>query len=315
MNILFVADPFDKINPALDTTLMLCGESWRRKHVVYWATDTDLSISKNKLMVSTCKILSSAAFQIPQVSVKKTIAVANMDAVLIRKDPPFDQRYLQMCWLLSLEEHRVYMLNRPSVLLRHQEKLLPIEAFGCGYLQETDIIPTFLNQIESLKEWGRRKEIPLWVVKPLLGYAGIGVRSEKPENILSVNVGVDDIVQPFQKEVTETGNLNAIFIGGKYLAHFIKVPKEGNFLSNILRGGHAEMRPLLKRESGVLRKVEKFLKVMGIQWAGVDLLGQIIAEINITSPGGLTDLLALERRDYSKNVINFVERNFVKYRR
>lgn len=315
VKLLFIADPFHKINPRLDTTLLLVFQAWRRRHNVFWATSGDLRLFESRVQVTGSPVKSCMPNGLPEVGKPRPHYLSSMDAVLIRKDPPFDSDYVRLCWFLALEESKVWMMNRPSVLLTHQEKLIPLEAVAKGYLKESEVVPTFLGCVEEARQAFLRKQLKTVVAKPLLGCAGQGVRSVKTSTLLSSGIKTDEMLQPFQKAVTKTGNLSAYFLGGEYFAHFVKVPKKGDFLSNILRGGHGESRPLFHEEQTVLTKIGKFLKDERIHYAGVDMLGSKICEVNITSPGGLTDLWDLESKDHSEQVMNFVENSAAQYKK
>lgn len=315
MKILFIADPFHKINAELDTTLMLVGQAWRRRHNVFWATGGDLQLFESRVKVTVLPVKSCMPKGLPEVGEPHLHSLSSMDAVLMRKDPPFDSDYVRLCWLLRLEQSKVWMMNRPSVLLTHQEKLIPMEAVAKGYLKESEVVPTFLGCVEEARQTFFRKKVGAVVAKPLLGFAGQGVRAMETSALLSSDIKRDEILQPFQKAVTKTGNLSAYFLGGGYFAHFVKVPKKGDFLSNILRGGHGESRPLFHEEQAVLTKIGKFLKDEGIDYAGVDMLGSRICEVNITSPGGLTDLWELEHKDHSGEILDFVEHSAAQHKK
>jgi glutathione synthase len=282
MIILIVADPIRGLKPKSDTTLSLVRESILRGHEVHWATAEDLYLWEGRVFARVEKIEGCAENSLPVgEEVKEHQAINNYDAVWIRKDPPFDQSYFSLCWLLALEENNVPMMNKPSLLLRYHEKMLPFEALDKGYLKEEEIIPTFLPT-------GRRFPVPAnfprgeAVTKPWLGHGGKGVEQhEAPKSPEPFS-----ILQPLQKEVTRTGDRRIFILNGEVIGSFQRMPQDGSIISNLAAGGKGVFKDMTKKEEDTADRLATFLKEIGIEFAGADMIDGKISEVNITSPTG-----------------------------
>lgn len=303
MQFLIIGDPIAKLKPKTDTSLSFMREALSRGYEVHWCTSEDLFLWENRLWVRVEKAVSCESGQYPQTeTVEEPQIVNSYDSVWIRKDPPFDQSYLSLCWLLALEENNVPMINKPSVLLRYHEKLLPFEALDRGYLTEEEIIPTFLPT-------GRRMHVPEnfprveCVTKPWLGFGGQDVKkipspqTQEPYTIL----------QPLQKNIATMGDRRAFFIDGVCVGSFVRLPPPGEVKSNIASGGTGVLREPTKREKDIIHRLENFLKDIGVAFAGVDILDEKVSEINITSPTGFETYYSLGGPRLSPQLLNYIE--------
>lgn len=224
------------------------------------------------------------------------------DAVWIRKDPPFDTNYLALCWLLALEEKNVPILNTPSALLRYHEKLIPMEAVEANFLDQSEVIPTFLPM-------GRRFPVPEnfpkgeCVTKPFFGHAGREVKripepqTPEPQYFL----------QPLQKEVTRMGDRRVLFLDGEVIGSFVRMPPEGEIKSNIASGGTGILRDMNKKEAALAGRLGAFLKERNIIFAGADMMAEKISEVNITSPTGLETLSGLGGPRLASKIVEYTE--------
>lgn len=282
MNFLIVADPIRSLRPKTDTSLALVREAITRAHTVHWCTQEDLFLWDGRVFLRAEEVVGCAEGSLPATeTVRETQALNSYDGVWIRKDPPFDSSYLSLCWLLALEERNVPILNRPSALLRYHEKMLPLEAVEAGFLRHEELIPTFLPT-------GRRLNVPAdfpqgeSVTKPWLGHGGAGVKLlEKPQTPEPFH-----LLQPFLKEVRQTGDRRIFFLNGDVIGSFARIPAEGDIRSNLAVGGRAAMREMNKREVDISDRLGAFLKEIGVVFAGADMIQEKISEVNITSPTG-----------------------------
>jgi glutathione synthase len=282
MIFLIIGDPIRGLKPKTDTSLALAREAIMRQHEVHWATPEDLFLWEGRVHVRVDSIKGCAENSLPATdTVEEPQSLNTYDGVWIRKDPPFDSSYLSICWLLALEENNVPMLNKPSLLLRYHEKLLPFEAVEKGFLHSNELIPTFLPT-------GRRIPVPKnfpkgeAVMKPFLGHGGKDV-----EKILSPQSPEPYVfLQPLQKEITRSGDRRIFVLDGEVIGSFVRLPKEGEIKSNIAAGGTGVMKEMNKKEREIVDRLCLFLKEIGIQFAGVDMINEKISEVNITSPTG-----------------------------
>jgi glutathione synthase len=303
MNFLIIGDSLRSLKPTTDTSLALAREALQRMHEVHWATAEDLFLWEGRIFARVDSIVGCAENSLPATeTVKEPQSLNSYDGVWIRKDPPFDNSYLSLCWLLALEENNVPMLNKPSVLLRYHEKLLPFEAVEKGYLRPEELIPTFLPT-------GRRIPVPSnfpkgeSVTKPFLGHGGKDVTllpSPQPPEPYT-------FLQPLQKEIHRTGDRRIFILDGEVIASFVRLPPEGAIKSNIASGGTGVMRDMTKKEAEIVDRLSVFLKEIGVVFAGVDMMNEKISEVNITSPTGFLTYQAIGGRRLAPAYLDYVE--------
>ncbi|MGE0614468.1 MAG: hypothetical protein AB7P04_02420 [Bacteriovoracia bacterium] len=338
MKVLIVADPITGLLPRSDTGLILLRESLARGHETHWAQATDVGLAGTQVIVRSKRVLSCAENKKPLLDKAGAVRpVAEFNSVWIRKDPPFDDSYVSLCWLLQLaaapppdgpEARDVrsslpVMVNHPGLLLRYHEKTLPFLALRTGYLREADLVPTLLSgSIQSAKDLPPSvrttfSDVEI-VTKPWLGHGGGGVRQHpKLETALKHAAKADrggdrQMIQPLVSEVTTAGDRRAFFLNGQYRGGFIRLPKKGGIISNLAAGGSAVDRPLTPREKELCDRLSRFFteigRPLGLYFAGVDLLAGRVSEINVTAPTGLAKLNELTGAALAPAYLDFVER-------
>ena len=307
MKFLFIADPLEKVRPQSDTTLVLIQEAVKRGHEAFWATDRDVQLASSVVFVSAKKCVAAPKDVLPKLEEAEAIPLVEWDGVFIRKDPPFDESYLKLCWLLALEEKAVWISNKASVLIRYHEKLLPFEAVASGHLTHEDIIPTFLGNLKEAQRFVREQGMDKVIAKPFLGYAGGGLQLFEAKEFLQQSSGLEgSLIQPYQKAISE-GDRRVFYLKGAIVGHFMRMPEKGGYISNLARGGTAVSKPITGNEKEVLEKLGKFLNECQIHFAGADVIGGRVSEVNITSPTGLRALEKLEGKHVGGAIIEMAE--------
>ena len=305
MKTLFIADPIERLKPTTDSSFVFIRRCITRKHQAFWCSDKDVEFSGDKVLVHAMPVTESRVDETPHLGPRERIPIHKFQLVFIRKDPPFDTSYVRLCWILSLAEKRTTFLNLPSLLVRYHEKLIPIEAMAQGFLGSKDIISTHLGSSETAVEFVRSLSTEEVVTKPFLGYGGTGV--ERVSAVSYMGKHLDAVVQPFKKEVLQ-GDHRVFFLEGKNIGSFARIPKAGGFISNLAAGGSAQAVKLKPSQLKVLDKLGKFLKKSKIFFAGADLIGNCISEVNITSPTGLRSFESLFGTDLSELIVSSAEK-------
>jgi len=313
LRIFFVADPIPSLNKKSDTSLSILKAVLERGHDAFWVDHKDISISNFEVGFQASQCGDFKQGELPSLKKKTFFKASWFDVCLIRKDPPFNEDYLRLCWVLSLIENQVFFINKPSLLLRYHEKLLPFEAFAQGYLKKTDLIPTHLGSATSAKEFVKNLKAPWVVSKPFLGHGGRGVTQKSKKDFISRanSNGIEilnQITQPFLQEVLNEDR-RVLVIDGKPAGQFVRIPPKGGFIANLAQGGRAEYRPLSKEQEAVVRRACRFLKTHKFALAGLDLIGAKISEINVTSPTGFLSFEELTGKTLSKDILKLMERN------
>jgi|LakMenEpi03Aug12_release.lakeMendotaPanAssembly.Ray.scaffolds.fasta_scaffold54511_2 glutathione synthase len=319
LKLFFVADPLDKLNPKSDSTLALLRESQKRGHHCYWVTESEVEYVDNKVVLRARACGPFSAQGVPELGETEVHLAESFHAGFIRKDPPFNEDYVRLCWILALTEKKVFYVNKPSLLVRYHEKLVPLEAFAQGFLKKADIIPSHLGSGPSAAAFVQNLQSKTVISKPFLGHGGKNISQTNKEKFVADGLQKPErwegiVVQPFLEEVL-TEDRRLLVIDGKIRGQFVRIPPPGGFIANLAQGGSAESRPLSKRQKEVGERVAKFLKKVGIVFAGVDLIGSKVSEVNITSPTGFLSYEKLSGINLSTNVLDTIERSVLRRKR
>jgi glutathione synthase len=236
--------------------------------------------------------------------------LADFDAVLMRKDPPFDQGYLNATWLLEMAERQgAKVFNRPQALRDWNEKLAiaRFPDFIAPTLVSNDagIIRSFLAQQGDI------------VVKPLNAMGGAGVFRLRPGDpnlgaILETATrhGTETIMaQRFLPEIAD-GDKRVLVIDGEPVPHALaRIPAEGETRGNLAAGGTGVARPLTDRDREIAQALGPTLKAAGILLAGLDVIGDCLTEVNVTSPTCFQEITQQTGCDVAAIFMDALERN------
>lgn len=310
MKVLFVMDPIKNLNPKSDSSLRIAREFQSRGIEVYATTFDNLSWQTHELFAEAERLEKFGVEELPQFKSKGVQNIKSFGIVLIRKDPPFDKSYVNLCWLLAAYEPEIVVSNPASKLLRHHEKMIPLEAVREGYLKKSDLIPTLISQNrETIRQFVDSLSTDEIILKPFYGFAGHEIRKVGREHFLKaphdyLSDSKDLMVQPFLSEIRTEGDRRVFIVGGKVRGDFVRLPQGTSIISNLARGGRAELRTLSGAQKKVLKRVEQYIRHLKIDFAGVDLIGTKVSEINITSPTGLIAYEKLSGVNVAKTIVD-----------
>lgn len=290
-------------------------EGQRRGHAIAFCELQNISLSNANSLVSTRTItLSSdirehkklASHHVNIGDVERHV-VSDYDVVFIRKDPPFDTRFLALTFLLTPLENKVRFVNSPSGLRNISEKL---SAFlFADYTPET--LVSF--DADHLLSFARRFDKV--VLKPAFLASGKGIllSSAGDENFVKyvdlIMKRVPEgpvIVQAFLPEVVD-GDTRVMVLDGRPIAALGRKPAAGDFRANIAAGGTEFAAEISKRQRHISGQVGDFLKTNGIVFAGLDFIGDKLIEINVTSPTLIQELRRVSGFDMSIRIFDYLE--------
>lgn len=289
MKLLFIIDPIESLKTYKDSSFAMMVEAARRGHHLSVCEQPQVGFRDSRVMAraSELKLLdpSGYAAQWWQLLEPVDTALADFDAVLMRKDPPFDPEYLTTVWLLDravAQGARVF--NAPSSLLSHNEKLAILEfgAFTAPTLVSRD--PADLRAFVT--EHGEA------VFKLLDGMGGSSIfRARRDDPNLSViietmtRLGERTVMaQRFLPEIAQ-GDKRILLIGGEVIPFCLaRIPQAGESRGNLAAGGRGEARPLTDRDREIGQTLAPILAARGLLLVGLDVIGQCLTEVNVTSP-------------------------------
>ena len=273
-----------KVNIKTDTTILLASEAQKRGYKIYYFEPKNLSFLNGKVL-AFCKHIKINENKKKFYSLLRTVNfnLERSKVILIRNDPPFDNRYLYTTFLLNHISKKVKIINHPFAVRNISEKLFSINLMR--YMPPT-LISENLSEIKSF--FKKHKTV---VVKPINGFSGNNVILFKSFNAGKIKKLLKShnhlFFQKFLPGVFK-GDKRVFIIKGKIVGAISRVPKKGSILSNMSKGAKAKLTKLTRKEVNVSKVIGKLLVKNNIYFAGVDFVQEkLIGDINVTSPTGL----------------------------
>lgn len=323
--ILIVADALANCMPASDTSLAIAQGAISNGFLVYWCESRHINIYNRDVEIE--KLIQVKSVSVQKVDFEKINdeilpngkSLNQFEYVFIRKDPPFDEAYKDLCWILGTQTN-IKIINSPSSLLTHHEKSLPYFLYNSEIIQEGNLTATCVSSdIKVIKRFC--SNLPEKIVsKPWLGHAGRGVELhnsysdlvtflDNQEKLDTQFLAKPIIFQEFIKDIATVGDRRVIVVNGEYFCDFVRIPATGKIESNLAQGGTAELRPMNSELRLLVDNIAAFLKKQGIVLAGLDLIGNKVSEINITSPTGIRAAEKLLNKELCLNFFENLTRN------
>jgi glutathione synthase len=287
MNILFVADPLEIFQTYKDTTFSMMREAQRRGHQVVACEPRHISWRSGDLVKANVRELrlTGSLEQWFKVTREGPRALKEFDAVIMRKDPPFDSEYFYATHLLEQAEREgARVFNKPAALRDHPEKLAIME-----FPQFTS--PTLVTRdAEEVKRFhAEHQEI---ILKPLDGMGGMGIFRVGADGLnlgsiietLNRHGSTTIMVQRFVPEIAQ-GDKRVLVIGGKPVPFSLaRIPQGSEIRGNLAAGGKGVAQPLSARDYEIANALGPVLAQRGLLLVGLDVIGDYLTEINVTSP-------------------------------
>jgi glutathione synthase len=301
-------DPVHKINIDKDTTFVLMLEAQRRGHEVYYMELEDLFIRAGTPFGRFRRIELARATPHFQLGDNATGALEDFDALLMRKDPPFDMTFFFATHLLSLvDERKCFVMNNPKGLREANEKLYALRF--PEQIPQTLVTSDMALLKDFMEELGGEM-----IIKPLDGCGGSGVfylnvqdRNTNAILEMATDNGRKLIMgQRYLPEIRQ-GDKRIIVLDGQPLGAVLRVPLEYETRGNIHVGGQCVHAVLTPRDLEICAALAPLLKDDGLYFVGLDVIGSFLTEVNVTSPTGIQEINALDNVRLESQVIDFVE--------
>ncbi len=286
-----------KVNIETDTTILLAAEAEKRGYRIYYYEPQNISFLNGKV-IAFCKHIKINYGKKKFYSLLKTINFNLEDSkvILIRNNPPFNNRYFYTTFLLNHISKKVKIVNHPFAVRNVSEKLFSINFVK--YMPPT-LISENLNEIRSFI-----KKYKSVVAKPINGFSGNNVillksfTARKIKKLIKTHNHL--FFQKFLPGVIK-GDKRVFILKGKIVGAISRIPKRGSILSNMSKGARAKLTKLNNKEIKVSKVIGKLLMKNNIYFAGIDFVqGKLIGDINVTSPTGLTSYKHLSGKNLAK---------------
>jgi glutathione synthase len=316
MKLLFVADPLEHFKTYKDSTFAMMREAASRGHTLFACEPQDLMWQRGGKVIAPLRPFTLTGANSkdkhdwfkPDGAAQPT-ALADLDAVVMRKDPPFDSEFFYATHLLEQAEREgAKVFNRPRALRDHPEKLAILEF-------PEFIGPTLVTRSEAdIKRFhAEHRDI---ILKPLDGMGGMGIFRVGPDGlnlgsiVETLNKGGAEtvMVQRYLTEITQ-GDKRILVIDGVPVPHVLaRIPQGSEIRGNLAVGGKGVAQPLGQRDREIAEAIGPVLAARGLLLVGLDVIGDCLTEINVTSPTGFQEIAQQSGFDVAKVFVDALEK-------
>ncbi len=311
-SLLFVADPLESFKTYKDSTFAMMREAARRGHTL-WACEVSQLLWRRGRRVAAQGarriVLTGDEHAWFTVEESADLALADTGAVLMRKDPPFDSEFFYATHLLSQagrEGARVF--NQPSALREHPEKLAILEF-------PQFIAPTLVTRdAQAIRAFhAEQRDI---ILKPLDGMGGMGIFRVGADGLnlgsiietLNQHGAVTVMAQKYLTEISK-GDKRIVVIGGEPVPYCLaRIPQGSEIRGNLAAGGKGVAQKLSTRDAEIARGIGRVLAPRGLLMMGIDVIGDSLTEINVTSPTGFQEITQQAGVDVARLFVDALEK-------
>ena len=301
---LFVMDPLETLNLETETSLLLMQELIERGQGAYWLQQEDIALVHDQPMGLVSPVKGTDPVELGETSWSN---LSSFDAILVRKDPPFDTDYLQLTLILDHLDSGVAQFNDVKALRDFNEKMLP--------LRWPEFTPPTLITMNSEQLESFTTEHRSVVLKPLNDCSGRGIakidwdaRGDFRAQIGAALTGSSGngrflVAQKYLPAVSQ-GDKRVYLVNGEPVGMVNRVPLPGSYLANIHQGAQCEPAQLSDTESHIIKTIAPFLLDHGIFLAGADFIDGYLTELNITSPSAIRQINAVSGEQVQVKIVD-----------
>lgn len=307
MKTLYVMDPLERIQVSGDSTYMMMLENARRDQPTWFCTPPQLRAEGGRARAGCRRVVALAHDPWFEVGPPQDLPLSDFDVVWMRKDPPFDIDYIFATYLLDLAGPDTLVLNRPSSLRDFNEKMATFR------WPELCVDTLVTQDIAQAMAWARSQPDKV-VLKPWDGNGGRGVLVSHGADgnlrsmieVLSNEGRRAIILQRYIPEIT-AGDKRIILLEGKAVGWMLRVPQPGDHRGNMHVGARVEATELTPRERTICAALAPAMRDHGLLFVGIDVIGDFLTEINVTSPTGIQEINALMGTHLERDLTDAVE--------
>lgn len=286
LHILVIMDPIERVNYKKDTSLAMMWSAQDRGHTLAYCQISDLWLDRGQLMIDAQSVtVARNPDNFYQLGAKTTQPVTDFDVIIMRKDPPFDMRFIYATYMLDYAKAAgVLVVNDPQAIRDCNEKL-----FATWFNEHMSPTIVTSKQAHIRKFIKEQQDV---IVKPLDGMGGTGIfrLTEGSPNIgatLEILTELETLpimAQRYLPQIVE-GDKRVLIVDGEVVDYSLaRIPSVGETRGNLAAGGRGLAMPLTEQERRVAQIVAPIVKEKGLMFVGLDLIGGRITEINVTSP-------------------------------
>lgn len=307
MNFLFLMDPLENVNADKDTSFAFMEGAVKADAKIFFLPVGAISNTPEGFLFNVTEVIPNRTKDIPFDIIKTlTLTENDVDAIFVRTDPPFNNEYLMQTWLLSLLPKRIVIVNNPNGIRTVNEKVWAT--------QFKSIIPkTLVSQNKLIIDRFIKAEKKV-IAKPTNGFGGqsIFVLSTDDPNL---NVILENLTATWSEEIilqeyvpeAKNGDKRILLLDGEPLGAVLRIHSNDDHRNNFFAGGTAEKSEITKRDQEIIEILAPRLKELGLYFVGIDIIGDYLIEVNVTSPTCLQEMSRFNGEHLEDKVVDFVK--------
>ena len=300
-------DPIESINIDADSTFVLALEAQARGHHLYHYLPRHLSLSDGRVIAKARRLkVKREKGRHATLGAFETLELTKMDVILMRQDPPFDMAYITATHVLEHVSSKVLVVNDPASVRNAPEKLFATHFPG---LMPPTLVSSDRDEIVKFR--AQHRDI---ILKPLFGNGGAGIFRVKQDDE-NFNAMLESFAQFYREPIVvqrylpavRKGDKRIILVDGEPLGAVLRIPPKGEARANLHVGGKAAKTKLTRREREICAAIGPTLRDKGLIFVGIDVIGDYLTEINVTSPTGIQEINRLDGTTLERQVWDAIE--------
>ena len=300
--------PLETIIYEKDTTFMMMLGAHARGHEVYYLPEDGISFIEGKVYFNVTKVIPQAMAHLPfKKELTTCLSQDDIHAVFIRPDPPVDEHYLMNTWFLDHLPKRIAIINSPSGIRTVNEKV--------WVSQFKNITPSTIisaNKEDLMDFIAKHKNV---IAKPTNAFGGQSIFHIEKGNT-NTKVILETLTERYYKAIVlqkyipeaENGDKRILLLNGKVLGCLLRMHEAGEHRNNFFAGGKPMPTQINARDKKIVAILKPHLQKLGLYFVGIDILGDYLIEVNVTSPTCLQEMNRLYKVNLEEKIIDFVEK-------
>ena len=281
-------DDIRKIDFDFDSSFIIGLEGQRRNYDLFYYHPDDLFIDQNEVKAKGffLELFDQKINYFQFLSDKTEVKLKDFKFIFLRQDPPLNMHYITSTYILDCLPKSTFVINNPTSVRNAAEKILPFKF-------REFMPPTIVAQrVEEIKSFFKiHKDI---IIKPLYGNGGAGIYRSHNNQLKGIDIDCNYLDMPImaQKYIPEItkGDRRIIFFNGDYVGSVARIPSKGSIKANFHAGGSAKKTGLVFRDQQIIETLGKEFKKLDLFFVGIDIIGDYLTEINVTSPTGIKQI-------------------------
>ena len=290
-------DNIESIDYEFDTSFLIAYEAQLRNYEIFYYNPNDLIIKNGNVQANGyyLKLNLNQNDYFEYISKKRTLDLQDCRFIFLRQDPPFNMNYITSTYILDLLPETTKIINDPTAVRNATEKLF---TFNFKEFMPSTIVTKNIKEIQDFLI-----NVGDIITKPLYGNGGVGIHRFNNQNfnpdVLEQYLDLPIMVQKYIKEINH-GDRRLILIDGEYCGSVARLPKDGNIKANFHAGGIPKKTDLVFRDKEIIEAIGPQLAKNNLFFVGIDIIGNYLTEINVTSPTGIKQINKLNNVNLEK---------------